>query len=72
MMLTQYVIYENPADYPNKFVLRIWTINGGKTIADASVILTDTLEEARSHIPQGLFNLGRYEQDDPVIREVWM
>jgi hypothetical protein len=31
----------------------------------------DTLEQARAFIPQGLYCMPRFEQDDEKIVEVW-
>lgn len=31
-----------------------------------------TLEEAREAVPPGLYNLGRYGNDDAAIAEVWV
>ena len=32
----------------------------------------DTLAEARQAIPKGLYNIGRYDLDDPAVVEVWI
>ena len=73
-MLKQYAIYENPKDYPNKFVVRVWEIHEDKPepVAGDLVIIEDTLEAARSCLPPGLTNISRFSGDDPVIREVWI
>jgi hypothetical protein len=68
-----YVIYEKPSDFPNDFVVRRWTTIDGKPVAHASPhAITPTLEAARESIPPGLYCLPRFDQDDPVIREVWL
>ena len=75
--MTYFVIYENPLDFPGKFVLRqhsdhyesgvaLW---GAAAEPDA---VEDTLEAVRHKLPAGVFNMGRYSQDDPVIKEVWI
>ena len=70
--LYQFVIYENPTDYPDRFVVRKWRIGGGAVEAAVwPTKVVDSLEEARSHVPDGLVNIGRTSGDDPVIREVW-
>lgn len=69
----QYAIYQNPTDYPNKFVLRKWTIGPGTTLAEVNpVAVVDSLEDARDSVPEGLFLIPRSQEDDPVIVEVWI
>lgn len=62
-----YAIYNNPADFPGKYVVRKW--NGE---APGSSRVCHTLEEARSAIPRGLTNIGRHVGDDPCIEECWL
>lgn len=67
--LNLYVIYGSPTDYPDQFVVRRWENNEPKEL----VGLANTLKEARELLPQtGLYNLGRYMDDDPAIEEVWI
>jgi hypothetical protein len=63
------VIYKNPKDYPNKWVVREWNglIPNKIACCDAN-----SLMEARKHIPKGLFNIGRRDGDDPIIEEIWI
>ena len=88
MILTFYVIYDKPLDYPNHFVVRRHFIasEASKTIDPRDVMPTDdpgvvcertaqltlTLEDARMLIPQGLHRLPRELNDDPNIVEVWI
>lgn len=68
-----YVIYENPLDFPRKFVLRRWRLDGVVISAErAPVRVCDLLQEARAAIPADACNIGRYAADDPAIREVWI
>lgn len=67
-----YVIYEKPSDYPTKFVMRLWTIGMGTVQAGPMICAEDTIEEVRSHLPDGVTQLPVFEDDDPVIVEVWM
>lgn len=70
--LFQYVIYFNPKDYPDRYVVRKWRITAGKL--EAAIwpdTVTETLESARDAVPEGLVNIGRQLGDDPVIVEVW-
>lgn len=70
-----YVIYEDPKDYPGKFVVRRWAIVRGRPepMPEADPLgVVDTIEAARALVPRGLYPLGRHAQDDAVIREVWL
>jgi len=62
------VIYAHPADYPNNYVARAWDVDKPTHL----IALGDTLEEARTAIPEGMCNLGRFQNDDPCIAEVWI
>ena len=70
--MDQYAIYDHPKDYPNKFVVRKWIIEAGQISAGELLGAVDTLEEARRLIPSGLYRINRFDQDDPVLSEVWL
>ena len=70
--LHQYAIYNKPKDHPTKFVVRQWIIGPGTVNAGPMICLADTLEEARKSVPEGLVLLPRFDDDDPVIEEVWI
>jgi hypothetical protein len=71
--LVNWVIYERPSDYPDKFVVRRWELRGTEEIVpDQECRLADSLEEARGLIPDGLYCVGRFAQDDPCIVECWL
>lgn len=72
-VLTQYAIYENPADYPGWFVVRRWEVHDGvpAPVPCPNPKLAPSLEAARAAVPSGYFNIGRMAEDDPVIVEVW-
>jgi hypothetical protein len=70
--LEMFTIYDHPADYPNHFVIRRWTIADGKPHPDDAVILVTTLVEARLHIKPGLCCIDREVNDDPKIMETWI
>lgn len=70
--MNQYVIYEKPKDHPTKFVVRQWIIGPGTAKAGPMISTSDTLEEAQATLPEGLTNIPRFANDDPVIVEVWM
>ncbi|MGN0489358.1 MAG: hypothetical protein ACI4HO_08865 [Ruminococcus sp.] len=62
------VIYGSPADYPGKFAARLWD---GRRPTEL-VTISDSLEAARSTIPQSLAPIERTPYDDPSILEVWI
>lgn len=70
--MIQYAIYDHPSDYPDSFVVRKWIIEDGKILPGELVGKADTLSEARNLVPDGLFRINRFEQDDSVLTEVWL
>jgi hypothetical protein len=70
--MNQYVIYNNPKDYPGKFVVRQWIIGPGTVHSGELICIASTIEEARAKMPHGVEQLPVFESDDPVIAEVWM
>lgn len=72
-VLTLWVIYENPADYPGKFVVRPqWVYSDARiVIAPEPTSVVDTLELARWHVPPETVWQRRHPDDDPAIVEVW-
>jgi hypothetical protein len=72
-LITLWVIYRNPSDYPGKFVVRQqWAARGGVHTCVDPHCITSSLIEARNSIPLGLYNIGRMEGDEPQILEVWL
>lgn len=65
--LSIWVVYDNPTDYPGRFVARKWK---GDT-ATPELHLADTLDELRQLLPAGLCRLPRFAIDDPKIVETW-
>ncbi len=74
--LTMWAIYENPADYPGKFVARELQVSAGKVVARADpLIVCSTLQQARKAIVgdrRDLLNVGRSEFDHASVVEVWL
>lgn len=66
--LPMITVYKHPEDYPEQYVARVWDVNKPTYL----IALADTLEELREAIPEGMYNLGRQQQDDPCIVEVWI
>lgn len=68
--LILYTIYERPKDFPDKFVVRAWEI--GRAPCPGKATAFNTLEEARSAVPRGLYCLHRHPTDEPAIVESWI
>ena len=71
-VLTLWVIYESPSDYPGKFVVRRQHSTRRAVVIDLEAWVFDSMAEARTAIPEGLDNTGRYDMDDPAVIEVWI
>lgn len=72
-LLPMWVIYNNPADFPGKFVVRCHSAGPGFVIADSTPLaIVNTLDEARAAVPPGKTNIHRMSADDPCIAEVWL
>ena len=67
-----FVIYKNPSDYPNEFVVRVWVVAGIVVPLQRPLVVVDTIEQARAAMPDGLFKMDRQDDDDPCIVEAWM
>ena len=65
-----WTIYENPSDFPGKWVVRMWW---GET-PEPEAAACDSLELARDLIQRagGCFPLNRASSDDPTIHESWI
>lgn len=63
-----WVIYNKPTDYPNNYVARKFINNAPST----TIHVADSLEEIRKLVPEGLFKIERFPNDDPKIVEVWI
>jgi hypothetical protein len=72
-ILTVWVIYRHPKDFPKSWVLR-----GQDACADggikphAACHVASSLDNARSGLPPGLVNIGRQPEDDAAIYECWI
>lgn len=62
------VVYNDPKDYPGKYVMRLWNVDESTD----HVIVKDSLDEIHNSIPSRFFNLGRNQHDDGSIVEVWI
>jgi hypothetical protein len=70
--LAIWTIYKRPKDFPNHFVVRRWTIEGGAEPKANECRLADSLYEARKLVPPQATRMDRFPEDDPVIVESWL
>ena len=61
-------VYKNPADYPGKYVARLWDVDKPTTL----VVLANSLEQIRAVRPPEMIIMQRQINDDPVIVETWI
>jgi hypothetical protein len=72
-LLTLWVIYEKPRDFPDAWVVRPQTVHrGGAIVPSPTAVLCPSLEVARQYVPPGKVCLARDPNDDPVIVESWI
>jgi hypothetical protein len=74
-VLTLWTIYFNPTDHPGKYVTRAFHVIKGERepVPDKAVHVFDTLDEARSVIPEiADTNIGRQDEDEAQIVETWV
>lgn len=72
MTVSQWIIYDHPKDYPDKFVVRRWDIEDGMTTPNSRCDLAGSLDDARLFIPPGMVRVPPLSGDDTVIAEVWI
>lgn len=71
--LTVYTIYDNPTDFPGKFVVRKHNVVAGAAVPENDPhAVMDTLDDARKSIPEGMVNILRLPEDEPQIVESWI
>ena len=70
--LAIWTVYNNPTDYPGKFVARKFLATAPDPTATAEVEIADTLAELRKKLPPWLSRINRMPGDDPKIVEVWL
>lgn len=66
-----WTIYQNPSDYPGRWVLRGHEVGSGTVTPRPHAIISDTYAEIINILPPGLQRLPRSENDDPAIYESW-
>lgn len=67
-MLSLYTIYFNPADFPNRFVVRRFELDQPKEI----LIVCHDLDTARKALPAGLIRTIRHPDDHISVIETWL
>jgi len=74
ILLTVWVIYDHPSDYPNSYVLRPQVLVRGQKepVALSQAWTADTPDQLRRIIPPGLHRLDRQPDDHPQILETWI
>lgn len=71
-MVSMWVVYDKPSDFPDQFVARRHIVKRGLSGATSDHMVAGSLEEIRGKLPQGLFKIRRAKEDDPAIVEVWL
>jgi len=74
VLLKLYTVYQDPLDYPGKFVVRMWAVIAGfpdPVPADTQSV-ADSLEQARAYIPADMTRIDRAPGDDLAIVESWV
>lgn len=61
-------VYNNPSDYPGKYVARLWDVDKPTNM----VAIAESLEEIREAKPPEMMIMDRMPNDDPVIVETWI
>lgn len=65
----QWVVYDNPADFPGQYALRRWNLN----VPDPQPIaVSHDLAAVLARVPRGATFIGRQPNDDPVIWGVFL
>lgn len=68
--LDMWVVYDHPSDYPDKWVVRKWSVTS-QEVPTGVVFVGDSFEEVSNILPAGLVWMPRGEGDDPAIAGVW-
>ena len=63
-----YVLYENPSDYPGKFVLRR---QRGMEVEKVPMRVSPSYLECLWILPRNARPLGSHPDQDPCIKDVW-
>lgn len=69
-----YIVFENPLDYPGKFVAKRDIIKLGKVVRDPDWIMVEKNYEVirKQMLRMGLTWMQRHMGDAPAIKETWI
>lgn len=68
-----YVVYHDPSDFRDQYVVRRQTAGPGVvTAAPEPLAVGPDLDQVRAALPAGLTRLERDPDDDPCILEIWV
>lgn len=68
-----WTIYDDPVDFPGRFVVRRFRIRGANPEPEAKPwSIKGSLPEARGTVPAGLIRISRARDDEPHIVECWL
>jgi hypothetical protein len=72
--LAMWTVYDNPSDYPGKFVARRFDVDARGPKPSTSIIIMDDLDKLRDMLAFDLHLtcLMRSPEDDPKIVETWL
>lgn len=72
--LRMFTVYDNPLDYPGKFVVRQWDVGLGHIHpCPDPFLVAGTLAECRELLTSmGLVALARSVDDEPPVVETWL
>lgn len=74
-VLSMWVVYEHPTDYPEKYIARRWEIDGSTPDGTRTdeVIIADKLDRLQFSMSQkGIKWIPRVPGDEPHIVGVWL
>ena len=61
-------IYFHPADYPEKYVARVFDLDDPTNL----IAVADSLDQIEKKIPKEMWRISRSTKDDPCIVETWI
>jgi hypothetical protein len=70
--VTIFIIYKRPEGLPEGYVVKRWVVDQDGAQPDLIQAEADTLELARTFIPEGMFRFSRERDDPDDICESWI
>lgn len=73
-IMGMWTIYKHPDDYPKSYVAKLFVVGDDGIRPTGSIIIAENLEAVRDIMIAEfhLVCLGRMQNDDPAIVEVWI